>query len=82
MDKKKYERTIDEVLFESWQMLRRHNDIKELCEITGKSNPVIYRALNFGHIRDSNLEADISNYYLKRSKDQRERAKEILKNLS
>lgn len=78
----KYPLTIDKNLFEVWQMMRRHDDVKELCDLTGKSNPIIYRALNFGHVRDSSLEEDISSFYETRSKRQRENAKKILKNLT
>lgn len=80
--KKEFPLTIDENLFKTWQMLRRHDDIKELCEITGKSNPIIYRALNYGYVRDGNLEKDISNFYLNRAEGQRKQAEEILKYLS
>ena len=79
---KSYERTIDEDLFKLWQMLRRNTDIKELCEITGKSNPVIYRALNFGFVRDLQVEKDITAFYENRAEEQRESARKISKNLT
>ena len=82
MTSEKFPRTIDEHLLQTWQMLRRHDDIKELCEITGKSNPIIYRALNFGHVRDRAVEKDISNFYIERAKSQRASALEILKYLT
>lgn len=78
----KFPLTIDVNLFEAWQIMRRHDDVKELCELTGKSNPIIYRALNYGHVRDSSLEDDISTFYENRAKKQRENAKKILKNLT
>lgn len=76
-----YERTIEEELFQSWQMLRRTDDATELGEITGKSYPIIYRALNFGHVKDEEVANDISNFYKIRSLKQKQQAREILKNL-
>lgn len=79
---KTYERTIEEELFQSWQMLRRTEDVPELCEITGKSYPIIYRALNFGHVKEESVADDISLFYATRSLKQKQQAKEILKNLA
>lgn len=80
-NKKTYERTIEEELFQAWQMLRRTEDVPELIEITGKSYPIIYRALNFGHVKEESVTDDISLFYKTRSLKQKQQAKQILKNL-
>lgn len=77
-EKKTYERTINKNLFEAWQMLRRTDDVRELSEITGKSNPIIYRALNYGHIKDESITETISRFYENRAESQKEQAKKIL----
>ena len=81
-EKKEFERTIDESLFDTIKMLRRIQDASELTETTGFSRPTIDKALNFGHIRDSNLETAIVEFYTKRASRQREDAERILKILT
>lgn len=78
---KAFERTIEESLFEAWKTQRRTEDVQELIEITGKSHPIIYRALNFGHIKDESLTDTISKFYLDRVKKQKQFAKEIFNEL-
>lgn len=78
---KTYERTIEPELFESWSMLRRTDDAQELIQLTGKSYPIIYRALNFGHVKEESIVDDISLFYATRSLKQKQQAKIILKNL-
>ena len=81
-EKKEFERTIDESLFDTIKMLRRIQDASELTETTGFSRPTIDKALNFGNIRDSNLETAIVEFYNKRASRQREEAERILKILT
>lgn len=78
---KTYERTIEKELFDAWSMLRRTEDAQELIEITGKSYPIIYRALNFGNVKEESVCDDISAFYAMRSLKQKQQAKIILKNL-
>ena len=78
---KTFERTIEKELFDAWSMLRRTEDAQELIEITGKSYPIIYRALNFGHVKEDSVCDDISKFYALKSEKQKQQAKEILKNL-
>ena len=79
--KKVLERTIDEDLFKSWQMLYRTKDVEELMEITGKSYPIIQRALMHGHVKNDELCDTISKFYEDRSQKQKGQAKSILENL-
>ena len=79
--KKEFERTIDESLFETIKMQRRIQDAAELTETTGFSRPTIDKALNFGHIRDNNLETAIVDFYTKRASQQRAAAETILKTI-
>ena len=81
-EKKTFERTIDEALFETIKMLRRIQDAKLLQAQTGFSRPTIDKALNFGHIRDLTLETAIINFYNERAKRQKQDAKKILQNLT
>ena len=81
-EKKEFERTIDDSLFDTIKMLRRIQDASELTETTGFSRPTIDKALNFGHIRDSNLETAIVEFYTKRASRQRDDAERILKILT
>lgn len=80
--RKTFERTIDEALFETIKVLRRVQDAGEITEMTGLSRPTIDKALNFGHIRDLALEKAIIEYYSKRAADQKSAAIEILKSLT
>lgn len=68
--KKTFERTISEALFETIKMLRRYEDVQKLSDKTGLSRPVIDKALNFGHIRQSSLETSIIEFYEARAKEQ------------
>ena len=79
--KKVLERTIDEDLFKSWQMLYRTKDVEELMEITGKSYPIIQRALMHGHVKNDELCDTISKFYEDRSQKQKGQAKSILEKL-
>lgn len=78
---KEFERTIDAGLFEVIKMQRRIQDAGELTEMTGFSRPTIDKALNYGHIRDKNLETAIVTYYETRATEQQEAAQNILKKL-
>ena len=50
-------------------------------EITGKSYPIIQRALMHGHVKNDELCDTISKFYEDRSKKQKGQAKSILENL-
>ena len=80
-NKKTFERTIKPELYEAWQMLYRTKDVEELMEITGKSYPIIQRALMHGHVKNDELCDTISKFYEDRSKKQKGQAKSILENL-
>lgn len=82
MAKAKFEQNICDELFSSWKFCRRTEDIPELMEITGKSYPIIYRALTFGHVKNESVANDISTFYAQRTLKQKQQAKEILKNLA
>lgn len=82
MAKLNFEQNISDELFSAWKMLRRTEDIPELMEITGKSYPIIYRAVTFGHVKNEAVADDISVFYAQRSLKQKKQAKEILKNLA
>lgn len=75
--KKVFELTIDKNLLEAWQKNRRTSDVEELAELTGKSVPIIYRALQFGHVKNDNLCDAISNFYIARVEKQKEQAEKI-----
>ena len=76
-----YDRTIEKELFDSWTMLRQTEDAQKLITMTGKSYPIIYRALNFGHVKEESIVDDISLFYATKSLKQKQQAREILKNL-
>lgn len=75
--KKEFEMTIEPELFEAWKAKRRTTDVKELVEITGKSESIIYRALQFGHVKNEDLSDTISNFYIERANKQKEQARKI-----
>mgnify|MGYP003609149266 CR=1 FL=1 len=77
INKKGFELTIDKSLFDSWQKYRRTSDVEELMELTGKSAPIIYRALQFGHVKNDNLCDTISAFYIARVEKQKEQAEKI-----
>ena len=80
-NKKTFERTIEPELYEASQMLYRTKDDEELMEITGKSYPIIQRALMHGHVKNYELCDTISKFYEDRSKKQKGQAKSILEKL-
>lgn len=59
----RFPRTISQQLWDAWQILRRKGDAEELMKRTELSRPVIDRALNYGHIKNSSLEAKITKYF-------------------
>ena len=73
-ERKEYERTIELELFNAWKEKRRKTDVEELVTITGKSTTIIYRALQFGHVKDDEICDTISNFYIERTRKQREQA--------
>lgn len=79
--KKVFERTIELDLFQAWQLLYRTSDIEEIMEITGKSYPVIQRAVLYGHVKNDEVCDTISKFYEDRSAKQKEQAKKILENI-
>lgn len=81
-NKKTFERTIEPELYEAWQMLYRTKDVEELMEITGKSYPIIQRALMHGHVKNDELCDTISKFYEDRSQKQKGQAKSILEKLT
>lgn len=75
--KKVFERTISKELFDAWQTNYRTKDIEELMEITGKSYPIIQRALHNGHVKNDALCDTISNFYINRVNKQKEQAEKM-----
>lgn len=73
-EKKVFEMTIEPELFDAWKSKRKTTDVKELVELTGKSESIIYRALQFGHVKNEELSDTISNFYIDRAKKQKEQA--------
>lgn len=68
-EKKVFERTISEVLFEQIKYLRRTTDAAELETLSGFSRPVIDKFLNYGHVKDANLEKIVIDFYVDRAKE-------------
>ena len=79
MEKKKakFEMTISKELFAGWKKNRRRGDTEKLMEITGKSRPVIDRALNFGHAKKDELIDAISTFFINRMQEEKQLAKEM-----
>ena len=78
--KKVFERTIEKDLFDAWQMQYRTGDVVEIMQITGKSYPIIQRALHFGHVKNEDVCDTISEFYIKRRDKQKEQSKRISSN--
>jgi hypothetical protein len=68
------EMNIEKDLFDAWQKQRRKTDVEELMEITGKGKNLIYWALQYGYVKDEAIVDTITNFYIARSKKQREKA--------
>ena len=77
INKKGFELTIDKNLFDAWQKNRKTSDVEELMKITGKSSPIIYRALQFGHVKSDALCDAISEFYILKVERQKEQAEKI-----
>lgn len=63
----RWQRTIRKELHTQWRKSERSGDIKELCEITGKSYPTVYRALRYGYVNDTELSDKINNFFIERN---------------
>lgn len=79
MEKKKtkFEMTVSKELFAGWKKNRRRGDTEKLMEITGRSRPVIDRALNFGYAKKEELIDAISNFFITRLQEEKAKAKEM-----
>lgn len=62
----RYPRTISKALFDKWQRLKRYNDGRDLVNETGKSRPIIDRAIKYGHCKDELLIAAITDFFVNR----------------
>lgn len=62
----RYPRTISKALFDKWQHLKRYNDGRDLVNETGKSRPIIDRAIKYGHCKDEELITAITNFFVNR----------------
>ena len=80
-NKKTFERTIEPGSEGGWKMLYGTREVEKWKEITGKSYPIIQRALMHGHVKNDELCDTISKFYEDRSKKQKGQAKSILENL-
>jgi len=78
--KKKYRTTIAEELFDAWKKLRRKGDPEEIMKLSGRSRPIVDRALNYGHVNDSDMVDIITDYYKERLEKESNDAKELLIN--
>lgn len=82
MEKKqrKFEMTITKELWKAWNALRKKGDSEKLQNITGKSRPMIDRALNFGHVNDEELKEAITKFYAERKEKELKQANELTLN--
>lgn len=75
--KRTFERTIEPELFKAWKSKRRTGDVEELIKITGKSYPIISRALLYGHAPNVEVADAISTFFIERSKKEKDQAEKI-----
>ncbi len=73
----RWQRTIRKELHTQWRKSERSGDIKELCEITGKSYPTVYRALRYGYVNDTEFAEKISNFFIERNNKELETANQL-----
>lgn len=70
---------IDKNVWDKWQECRRKNDAKAICELLDYSRPVIDRALNYGHVKNSELTDKISAYFLQVKTQAQSASQELVK---
>lgn len=76
--KEKLSCTISKELFNEWKNCKRTGDATKIKEITGKSYPVVQRALKYGSVFDPGLIQAINKYFSDR-KEQEQTAADNLK---
>jgi hypothetical protein len=65
-DEQKYPRTISEELHKTWTTLRRRKDADVIAEKTGRSRPLIDRALKYGYVATPELTSLITEFFEQR----------------
>lgn len=64
--KERYPLTIEQDLYDSWQLHRRYGDPGRICKAKGISRPIVDRALNFGHVKDPLVAKRIYAFFMER----------------
>lgn len=77
--KRDFECTIAPKLFKGWQAMRRKGDPELIMELTGKSRPIIDKALIYGHVKDNAIADIITKFYNDRIKAENEQGEVLLK---
>ncbi len=77
-NKTKYDRTISVELFNAWQTFRRRKDVEVISAELGYSRPVVDRALNFGYVKTDGLSENITEFFTKRVRNERESAGKLM----
>lgn len=63
--------TIDPGLFEAWKKLKRFRDSEYIGEEFGWSRPTVDNALNYGHVKSTELVGHINTYFSRRLKSEK-----------
>lgn len=71
--------TIAPKLFKAWQQLRRKGDPELIMELTGKSRPIIDKALKYGHVKDQTVVDAITKFYNDRLTSENQQGEDLLK---
>lgn len=74
----RYPRTISQEVFDAWQILRRKKDAEKLCAKTGLCRPIVDRALNYGHVNNDRLQAQITLFFNSRFERENENGQKLL----
>lgn len=72
-----FKQTISDELLMVWKQYKRVGDGIKIQKLSGKSYPVVQRALKYGCVYDSDLISLINNFFIKRNNMENESAEQI-----
>lgn len=62
----RFKQTISDDLFNAWKNSLKFGDARAISVKTGKSYPVVQRALKYGHVNSDSLVSAISSFFADR----------------
>lgn len=75
----RYPMTINQQLWDGWQIMRRYGDPGRIVTECIISRPIVDRALKYGNVKDPRVEKKISKFFMDRVGKEKSKGDKLIK---